>query len=96
MLFRTFLVALIAFAAPSLALAAVPAASIEHALARRQVSIGLPSPLPSQCASTCSPVNNEVSLVSVYPSLAGLSSPRRSCKFPPSMTATDSEPRLAY
>ncbi|KAG6375021.1 hypothetical protein JVT61DRAFT_3800 [Boletus reticuloceps] len=39
----------------------LPTASI----GRRQVTITAPSPLPSQCTSTCSPVSNEVSLVSI-------------------------------
>ena len=44
---------------------AISAASVGHEPTRRQVSIASPSPLPSQCTSTCSPVNDEVSLVSV-------------------------------
>jgi hypothetical protein len=46
----------------SLAVPVVSAASNGRELARRQVSVGSPSPLPSQCTSTCSPVNNEINL----------------------------------
>ena len=43
---------------------AVSAPSIRQGFERRQVSVASPTSVPSQCTSTCSPVSNEVSLVS--------------------------------
>ncbi|KAG8218269.1 hypothetical protein J3R82DRAFT_3880 [Butyriboletus roseoflavus] len=55
---------------------AISAASIGQALERRQVSVTSPSSVPAQCTSTCNPVNNEVSLVSVASHFSPVLTPR--------------------
>ncbi|KAG9317080.1 hypothetical protein JVU11DRAFT_1267 [Chiua virens] len=56
-------------------------------LTKRQINIGSPDPpSDSSCTSTCTPVNDEISLVSILfsspESMTGVGSPRRSCDYP--------------